>query len=186
MRNALVLHCTGGSPEGNWSPWLLKQLEQRGWEVYIPALPGADAPNIERYTDFILSSGWKFNTESVIIGHSSGAVAIFGILEALPEGVSVDTAVFVGAFKDDLGRQDLKALFQKPFDFEKIKTRARRFVFLHGDNDPICPLSGAEDLAKKVGGELIIVPGAQHFSIGTGGPQFTELPQVLEILDGTL
>ncbi len=105
------------------------------------------------------------------------------MLELLPEDVIIDTAILVGAFKDDLGRDDLKGLFEKPFDFEKIKTKARRFTFLHGADDPICPLDGAKYLTERLEGELIVVPDAKHFSLGTGGAQFTKLPEILEILD---
>ncbi len=183
MKNALILHGTSSSSKGNWFPWLTRELEGRGWRVWAPDLPGADAPNIKRYNDFIFSSDWVFNEESVLIGHSSGAVAILGIFQALPEKTVVDRVVLVGAFKDDLGRDDLKGLFEEPFDFEKIRSHARRFVFVHSDNDPFCPLPGAQYLAEKLGGELVMVPGAFHFSIGTGGERFKELPQVLNILD---
>lgn len=182
MKNALVLHGTNDSSEGNWFPWLQVELERIGWKVWVPDLPQADAPNMQRYQNFIFSSDWKFDNESVIVGHSSGAVAILGLLQALPEGTVIDTAVFVGAFKNDLGWDSLKELFSKPFDFAKIRASAKRFVFLHSDNDPFCPLEGATSLSKELGGELIVVPGASHFSLGTGGDAYEKLPIILDIL----
>jgi predicted alpha/beta hydrolase family esterase len=113
-------------------------------------------------------------------------VALLGLLQALSEGIKIDTAILVGSFRDPLGREDLKGLFEESFDFSKIHTRARRFVFLHSDDDPFCPLEGARYLSEHVGGELIIIHGAKHFSLGTGGSQFKELPQILKILDGTI
>lgn len=182
MKNALLLHGTSASSKGNWFPWLKDALTKEGFDVWVPDLPQADNPNIQRYNEFTFSSDWNFNSESIIVGHSSGSVAILGILEALPDDTAIDTAVFVGAFMDDLGRDDLKGLFEKPFDFPKIKTKAKRFVFLHSDDDPICPLPGAEFLATQLGGELLVIPGAKHFSIGTGGETYKELPVVLDIL----
>ncbi len=183
MKNALILHGTASSSESNWFPWLKEKLEDRGWNVWAPDLPGAMHPNIKKYNDFIFSSDWEFNTDSVIVGHSSGSVAILGLLQELPHDTTIDTAVLAGSFTNDLGRDDLKGLFEEPFDFEKIRTRARRFVFLHSDNDPWCPLSGAEELAEKLGGELVVVPGGAHLNIGTAGPAYKEFPLLLTMVD---
>lgn len=183
MKNALVLHGTNDSSKGNWFQWLRKELEGKDWKVWVPDLPQADAPNMQRYQNFIFSSDWKFNNESVIVGHSSGAVAILGLLQMLPEDVVIDTAVFVGAFRNDLGRDDLRGLFEESFNFAKIRASAKRFVFLHSDNDPYCPLEGAEYLSGELGGELIVVPGASHFSLGAGGSSYEKLPVLLDILN---
>lgn len=182
MKNALILHGTNGDPEGNWFPWLKTELENRGYNVWAPELPGADAPNVKRYNDFIFSSGWEFNEESLLIGHSSGSVAIYGVLSKLPEGVQVRQAILVGTFKDDLGWPNLKGLFEEPFDYTKIKTKAKKFSLLHSDNDPHCPLEGAQLLARALGGELTIVPGAEHFSISAGGERFRQLPIILDLI----
>jgi len=179
MKNALILHGTAGSSKGNWFPWLKERLDEDGYKVWVPDLPDADFPNIKKYNQFLLDSDWEFNGESIIVGHSSGSVAILGLLGALPNEVVIDTAILVGAFRDDLGRNDLQALFKESFDFEKIKKHARQFVFLHGADDPICPLAGAQYLSEKLNGELIVVSDGKHFS----GPQFKELPQVLQILN---
>ncbi len=183
MKNALILHGTKGNPEQNWFPWLKGQLEKRGYKVWVPQLPGADFPNTKRYNEFIFSSDWKFDSESVLIGHSSGSVAILGILQNLPEEVTVQHAILVGSFKDDLGWPNLGGLFETPYNFAKIKTKAKKFTLLHSDDDPHCPLEGAEYLSKALGGELTVIPGAKHFSIGTGGERFKELPIMLEFLN---
>ena len=178
MKNALILHGTDGNSEKNWFPWLKAKLEERAYKVWVPDLPQADQPNINRYNDFILSSDWN----TIVIGHSSGAVEILGLLGKLPENAVINTAVLVGSFKDNIGNKKLNGLFEEPFDFEKIKMHAKRFIFIHSDNDPYCPLEHAEYLSNKLNGELIIKPGQKHFSIGTGGPEYKEFPFLLEVL----
>ena len=183
MKNALILHGTKSSSESNWFPWLKKELEDRGWKVWVPDLPHAEAPNIRRYNEFIFASDWVFDSESVLIGHSSGSVAIFGILQNLPAGIVIDHAILVGSFKGNLGRDDLSGLIEEPFGFEKIKSRARKFTFVHSDDDPFCPLAGARELAETLGGELIIVSGAKHFSVGTGGELHRKIPILLTVIE---
>ncbi len=183
MKNVVILHGTANTSKGNWFMWLKEQLERQNYHVWVPDLPHSEQPNIERYNHFLLSHApWQFDEHTIIIGHSSGAVAILGLLQALPENTSIEKAILVGAFKDDLGRDDLKELFDEPFDFEKIKYRAKKFVFIHSDNDPHCPLEGAKFLVKKLNGELYVRPGEQHFSISAGGEKFKQFPFILSVI----
>lgn len=186
MKNALILHGTDGNSKENWFEWLKQELEKWQWRVWVPDLPGANKPNIERYNQFIFNNqNWTFNNHSILIGHSSGAVAILGLLTALPDNVVVDKCYLVGSFRDDLGWDALTDLFVKPFDFELIKTKARQFVFIHSDNDPYCPLEHAKYLSDKLSGELIVMPGQKHFSIETAGKKYHDFPFLLgKILKG--
>jgi predicted alpha/beta hydrolase family esterase len=129
--------------------------------------------------------GWEFNDDTLIVGHSSGAVAILGLLEALPDDTRVGTCILVASFMNDLGWENLRELFMKPFDFERIRTKARKFIFVHSDNDPYCPLEQAEYLCEKVGGELVIIPGQGHFS-AEASPEYVRFPALLDIIQGDL
>lgn len=183
MKNALILHGTNGSSKDNWFPWLKSELEKIGWKVWVPDLPRADKPNISRYNEFLLgNSNYEFDGESVLVGHSSGAVAILGLLQNLPTDTKVDTCYLVGSFKDNLNREDLSDLFIEPFDFELIKTKANHFVFIHSDDDPYCPLEHAKYLSEKLGGELIVKKGQKHFSVGTFGAEYRRFSLLLEII----
>lgn len=183
MRNALILHGTDGSSKENWFPWLEKELQKNGYKVWTPNLPQANKPNIQRYNEYIFANKeWQFTEETIVIGHSSGAVAILGLLQALPETVKVKACYLVGSFKNDLGWAALKELFIGPFNFEKIKTKSQLFYFIHSDNDPHCPLEHAEYLHDKIGGELIVLPGQKHFSVGTYGEKYREFPYLLQLI----
>lgn len=182
MKNAVILHGTSGSADHNWFPWLKTALETNGYKVWVPNLPSADRPNIQRYNYFLFDHGWEFNDETILIGHSSGAVAILGLLQALPISVKVKASYLVGSFKDNLGRDDLSELFAHPFDFDKIKQKSRAFYFIHSDNDPYCPLEHAQFLHAQIGGDLIILPGQKHFSVGTFGPSYTEFPYLRNLI----
>ncbi len=184
MKKALILHGTGGHSKENWFDWLKTELENRNWKVWVPDLPNADKPNITRYNKFLFGNKkWSFDSNTILVGHSSGAVAIFGILQALPDGITVDTCYLVGAFKNDLEWDALRGLFDQPFDFPKIKTKAERFVFIHSNNDPYCPLDHAKYLTKQLDGELIVKKGQKHFSIGTAGQGYSKFPFLLRQIE---
>ena len=182
MKNALILHGTDNDSSGNWFPWLKNELEKKSWKVWVPDLPQADKPSIKRYNRYIFSNDdWEFNEKSVLIGHSSGAVAILGLLQHLPKDTEVDTCIFIGSFKDNLGWDALDGLFEEPFDFEKIKQKANNFIFIHSDNDPYCPLEHAQYLSNKLDGELIVKKGQEHFNLEKS-LEYEEFPLILRLL----
>lgn len=183
MKKALILHGTSSNPNDNWFPWLKKELEQNDYQVFCPALPMADKPNPDRYLPF-LKENFESNLgqDTILIGHSSGAVALLYFLESLPADNKVGATYLVGAFKDDLGWDKLKELFSHPLDFEKIKSKSAKFYFLHADDDPHCPLEGAEYLQRQVGGELLILPGQKHFSVKTAGEKYRQFPYLYKLI----
>lgn len=185
MKNALILHGTNDHSQKNWFDWLRIELEKEGYRVWVPDLPKASHPNIKRYNKFLLEKNdWEFNKESIIIGHSSGSVSIFGLLQVLPKDIKVKSCYLVGSFKNDLGWDVLDGLFEESFDFKKIKQKTKEFHFIHSDNDPYCPLDHAEYLCEQVSGELIILPGQKHFSVGTYGEKYMQFPYLLTLILG--
>lgn len=178
MKNALILHGTGANPHANWFDWLKEKLELNGYKVWVPELPGADHPDMQTYRKFIFESDFDFNDETLIVGHSSGAVATLSILEAMSEEVQIDTAVCVGVYRPENHGYSSK----EPIDVEKVKKKAKRMVFIHSNDDPFCPLSDAEYFAEALDAELIVLAGNDHFSYELN-PKHTKLPELVEILN---
>lgn len=186
MRRAIILHGTDGMPEESWRPWLRRKFEAEGYEVWIPALPENHTPNRELYGDFLFGQGWDF-TDNIVIGHSSGAVEVLNLLmdERCPK---IHMGIMVGAWAGgvpngyDKDNTDFENLFPpEGFDFERIKSKAEKLAFFHGDNDPYCPLEQAQYLAKSLDAQLSLIPGGQHL-----GMNLTEFPQLWNILKDQL
>lgn len=180
MKQALILHGTDASPSNNWFTWLKEQLEADDYKVWLPQLPNSATPNTKTYNEFLLSNpDFTFNEETILVGHSSGAVEILGLLQYLPDDTRVKAAYLVSAFRNDLGWDALTGLFEEPFDFEKIKAKADKFVFFHSDNDPYVPLNQAQYLAEQLDGELIVQPSQGHFNTELS-ESYQEFPVLLE------
>lgn len=145
-------------------------------------MPDSHLPNADKYKKLLLNHGFNFNSETILIGHSSGAVAILHLLQELQEGIKVNAAFMVGAFKGEEGVTSRREFFPKPFDFEEIKSHCKKFVFIHSDNDPYCPLGDAEFLSEKLDGELVVEKGQGHFNL-EAGPQYKEFPLLLRLID---
>ncbi len=183
MKRAVLLHGTDGTPQSGWLPWLTQQLEKHGYEVWVPELPNNHTPNRKVYNDFLFKSGWDF-TDNLVVGHSSGAVSVLNLLED-KRCPHIKTGVLVGAWSHneeaDLDREQFKDVFPPSgFNFETIKQKTEHLLFIHGDDDPLCPLEQAEWLAGQTGSEIIVIPGGGHLN-GSNG--WTELPQLTSALE---
>jgi predicted alpha/beta hydrolase family esterase len=180
MKRAIILHGTDGKPDSNWFMWLKAQLESHGYEVWVPLLPNNHTPNRIVYNDFLFNSDWDF-TDNIVIGHSSGAVSV---LNLLMDGrcPHIQAACMIGVWArmegTELAIEQFKNLFPlNGFDFPKIKNRAGHFLYIHGSDDPYCPIDQAKWIAENTGGDFVTVPNGQHL-----GANSTELPELLTLL----
>lgn len=186
MAKFLILHGLSASPEANWFMWLKGKLIGMGHEVWLPQLPNPEKPNTKTYNDFLIGNkDFVIDSETVLIGHSAGAVEILSLLGHLPEKTIVNAAILVSAFKDNLGWDALEELFIEPFDFENIKSHCNRFILLHSDNDPYVPIEHAQYLRAKLGGELIVVEGQGHFNTEFS-PDYKQFPELLELIESKI
>lgn len=96
MQNALILHGAGNNSQGNWFPWLKHELENKGYKTWVPDLPNSATPKLKDWLKTIFSNKeWRFDKNSIIVGHSSGATLILRILEKLPNNVQIKKAILV-------------------------------------------------------------------------------------------
>ena len=65
------------------------------------------------------------------------------------------------------------------FNWSVMKNKVQKVVVIQGDNDPHVLMADAEEIAKELGGELIIIPNGQHLN---GSAGYTELPEVLSVI----
>jgi len=184
MKRAIILHGLQSTSNSNWFQWLKTQLEAEDYKVWVPDLPGADHPEAGKWVAYLLRSSWDFN-QSLVIGHSAGAVTALYLAQSLPPTIRLRGVVAVSAFlpvsPDHELYSDLQDLHSMPFDFEKMKAGCDNFLFVHSDNDRYCPLEGAIDLAKQTGGQVSLLREGGHFS-ASENPVFVAFPRLLQMM----
>lgn len=186
MKRALILHGKDGHGHAHWFPWLKARLEERGYMVWVLDLPQPATPSAAHWTDALLSNtSWDFQ-DNLVIGHSAGAVEIFQLAQALPDNVTLRAGVACAAFSHILAQDpawyELRELFVPRLDFAKIKRHCHKFVLVHAQDDPWCPVDQAAFMAEQSGGELVVLPKGQHFTTSLD-PGFKQFPDLLRILD---
>ena len=175
----IIVHGWGGSPQGNWFPWLRAELEKLGHQVVIPAMPNADHPQQSAWLTHLTTTVGMPNENVYLVGHSLGVTAILRYLASLPASAKIGGAILVAGFSEPIGQPALNSFFTTPLDYGKISKAAKSFVAIHSDHDPYVPITQGELLREKIGAQLVVMKNAGHLNAADG---FTQLPVVLEQL----
>lgn len=181
MKTAIILHGTLGSPDGNWFKWLKGELEKRGFQVWLPQLPHAEQPSLREWRQFIQEDcPFAINEDTLIVGHSSGAILALIIAQNNMEkvGAIVDVSVF---HDNSLQWEPNDKLFDVQFDWDAIRQGINELLFVHSNDDPYVPLNQAQFVANNCNAELVMISGQGHFNLEKS-EDYRQFPKLLELI----
>lgn len=175
MTNVIILHGTGCNPNLYWYPYIKQNLENKGYDVWVPTLPNTEEADLKEWLSFILENG-IINEETILIGHSAGSALILSILEKI--NVKIKQAILVAGFID----LDSKIL-QTSYDWNKIKSNIDDIIFINSDDDPWgCNDTQGKKMFDKLGGTLIIRHGEGHMGSSSYNQPYKEFPFLLKLI----
>ncbi|HEY4521036.1 MAG TPA: alpha/beta hydrolase [Candidatus Paceibacterota bacterium] len=164
QKRVIIVHCWEESPQYCWYPYAKRELEARGYAVSVPQFPNPNHPTESMWVPYLSAQIGAPDHNVYLIGHSVGAITILRYLETLTEGQRIGGVITVAGFTDSMGYGVFENFFTTPLPFALLRHRARRFVAIRSDNDPYIEPKYGDILRDKLGAQLIVVPGAKHFS----------------------
>jgi predicted alpha/beta hydrolase family esterase len=182
-------HGWDGSPDEPMLQWIKDQLEAKGLEVVVPAMPEPEIPKIKAWIGK-LNEITSPASDAWFVGHSVGCQAILRYLETLT-GVEKFAGVILIAPWMVLDKKAVeeegdeavaiaKPWVETPIDFGKVRTHSNKFTAIFSDNDPYVSLSQKDFFEKELGAKVYIEHEKGHFAPDDG---VKELPVVInEIL----
>lgn len=176
-KRAFLIHGYEGRPEHGWILWLKDALEKKGVDSSAPLMPNADHPKMQEWVSKIDELVGSVDEDCVFVGHSLGVIAILRYIEQLPKDKKIGGAVLVAGFTSDLGIADLSNFYEKPIDWDAIRSHQGKYIALHSDNDPWVSIHYADFFQKELHADIVMQPGMKHFS---GMDGIIELPIALE------
>lgn len=186
MKRVFIIHGWDGYPEEGWFPWLKKELESKGCEVCVPAMPDPAEPKIETWVPFLRELVGEVDENTFFVGHSIGCQTILRFIESLPENAKIGGAVFVAGWYNlrNLETEEEERIagpwVNTPRNDEKIrKFLEGKSIAIFSDNDPWVIPENQNSWKEKVGAEIIIEHNRGHFS---GNDGITELPSARDAL----
>ena len=159
MKNAIIVHGRRAQPEIHWFFEEKENLEEKGYTVSVPKCSDAVHPKLADWMKVLEKESLRENT--ILIGHSLGTVAVLRLLEK--KNIKVDKVFLLAGYAGDL-RENYEAheFVQDKFDWEKLRGLANKFIFINEKNDPNVRFELGEEVAEKLGAELVVSPTENH------------------------
>ncbi len=175
-----MIHGLEGTPNGGWRPWLMSELQKIDIYACSLSMPHEDNPVCDEWVDEINRVVKRNKDDEIyLVGHSLGVPTILHFLEQLPSDIKIAGAVLVSGPSQKITIEKIAHFIDTPFDFETITSRCAKFAVIHGDDDPVVPLSHAGYLSEKLKCDLVIIHEGKHLN---GSAGFTQLPECLHEL----
>lgn len=182
MKRVILLHGNGDAHgTDQWFPYIKSALEKMGVDCEAPDLPDnrlARSKHWFPYFENIL----KIRSDDIVIGHSSGALAILKYTETHKIGASV----LVGAYHTDLGYEDERTsgYFDTLWNWDKIRTNQEWTAIFASTDDPYIPITEPRFIRDHLVSEYFEFTDEGHF--GEEKNLKREFPELLEFLKNKL
>lgn len=178
---AILIHGNSGStPDDNWFPYVKAGLEKLGIETRAPQFPDADLARASYWLPF-LKNDLKADKNTIIIGHSSGAIAAM----RFAENHKLFGSVIVGAYHTDLGydKEKLSGYFDASWNWPKIRSNQNWIIQFASLDDPWIPIAEPRFVRDQLLSEYYEYHDQGHFG---GDYNKTTFPEILTVIEAKL
>lgn len=178
MQKVILIHGNGGgSGQDNWFPWLKAELKKLGVACEAPDFPDPVGAKADKWLPF-LKDNLKADENTILVGHSSGAVAAMRYAETN----KIYGSVLVGSYYTDLGYDDEKAsgYFDTPWNWDAIKKNQKWVMIFASKDDPYIAIEEPQLIRDKLGAEYHEFDNQGHFGEENSKREFPELLEALK------
>lgn len=157
---AILLHGNGGSTAADgWAPFVERDLRALGLEVVNETFPDNVKARASVWLPHLEALGADEHT--VLIGHSSGAVAALRYAETH----RVLGSVLVGVCHTDLGDPGERAsgYYRAPWRWDDIRRNQSWIGIFHSTDDPLIPVHEARHVATALAASYFELDDRGHF-----------------------
>jgi uncharacterized protein len=170
----IFIHGNGGSnAESVWIPETKVELEALGLEVVAHTMPDKILARSSKWLPY-MQDVLGADENSILIGHSSGAVAAMRYAETH----KIFGSVLVAAYHTDLGMvsERMSGYFDQPWDWDAIKANQNWIVQFTSADDPYIPIEEPRHIHQMLNTDYREKLYAGHFT----EPVFLELTKVIK------
>lgn len=159
-----------------WYPSVQEALEANGVEVVAATFPDPELARAEYWLPF-LHDELKVDADTVLVGHSSGAIAAMRYAERYP----LLGSVLVGGYYTHLDMESEKksGYFDAPWAWEKIRQNQKWTIIFASQDDPWIPIAEPRFVHDKLQCEYHEFTDQGHFGGDYDKKEFPELTTAL-------
>lgn len=167
------MHGNGGATgDGLWLPSVKEELVAAGIDARTPTMPDNVQARENRWLPF-LAYTLHVDEHSILVGHSSGAVAAMRYAEAS----KIYGSVLIGASYTDLGDglEKKSGYFDRPWDWERIKENQQWIIQFASTDDPYIPIEEARHIHGQLSTEYYEDTDQGHY-------MQTDFPRLVDVI----
>ena len=172
LPKVILIHGNGGSSAGDiWLPWLERELTRLGLEVINRTFPDNVKARATYWLPFLDELG--AGEDTILIGHSSGAVAALRYAETH----RLAGSVVVGVCHTDLGDSGEAAsgYYRRPWRWQQIRENQPWIGIFNSVDDPCIPIAEARFVAAQLRCNYFEFTDRGHF-------MDSEFPEVVQFI----
>ena len=175
----IILPGNGNTDMGEiWFPWVREQLTSKGFEVIAENMPDPEMAHMNIWLPHVINK-FKADQNTIIIGHSTGGVAVLRLLESH----KLLGAIVIGVNHTDLGYPEEKesGYYDQPWQWGKMKANAQWIVQFCSQDDPYIPIKEPRYIHEQIDSEYHEFVDRGHF--GSEHEQSKTFPELIEVID---
>jgi hypothetical protein len=165
---AILIHGNGGCTAADcWLPWMERELNALGVDVINHTFPDNVKARAEVWLPYLESL--DADEETILIGHSSGAVAAMRYAETH----RLLGSVLVSVCHTDLGDafEAASGYYREPWQWHRIRENQQWIAIFNSTDDPLIPVAEARHVAAQLKCSYFEFQDRGHF---TGSREFPE------------
>lgn len=168
----LVHGNSGGNATSLWLPSVKKELELAGIPTTARTMPGNIIGREKKWLPF-LRDVLGADEQSIIVGHSTGAIAAMRYAENYP----ILGSVLVAAYHSDLNSriEKMSGYFNRPWEWDKIRANQEWVIQFASTDDPWIPIEEARYIYKQLNTDYHESSDQGHFGGDYYKEEFPEL-----------
>jgi len=178
MKCIIVHGCPSNAEEAmnfeydkHWIPWIRKELEEKGINVFVPLMPTPWEAKYEEWKEEFEKN--EVDGDTILIGHSCGCAFLVRWLGDTKK--KIKKLILVAPWK--IPSNPVKEIFYG-FDVdETIKSRVGEIIMFTADDEEEDGKKSLEIYHNALGGKIIELKGKGHYIIGSMGTD--EFPELL-------
>ena len=177
MMKIIFIHGNGScTADMHWYPSAEEKFKQAGLETVRQTLPDNEIAHGDVWVPHIRKQ-LGADENSILIGHSSGAIAALRYAEQYP----IRGSIIVSGYHTDLGMEDERAggWFDRPWNWQNIKQNQQWILQFASEDDPWIPIHEPRFIHQQINSDYHELPNRGHFIGPSETTRFPELEQAL-------
>ncbi len=169
---AILIHGNGGSTAGDiWLPWLERELAALGLDVINQTFPDNRKARARLWLPHLETVGADENT--ILVGHSSGAVAAMRFAESH----RLLGSILVGVCHTDLGDrfEAASGYYDAEWQWQRIRDHQQWIAIYSSTDDPHIPIAEPRFVAAQLRCSYFEFTDRGHFVDARQFPEIVDL-----------